>query len=153
MIVRDSMKENVFSIKEDELIAKAAKLFMKHHIGTLPVVNDENKLVGMLTLQCLLKITMPNFVKVIKDFDYISNFGAVRTKQPEKAELFRPVKEIMREPLFVEEDLSLIHAAAIFNKEDTPDLAVVSEDGTLVGLVSHVDIGTALIKRWDLNLD
>jgi CBS domain-containing protein len=151
MIIRDCMKTNVFSIREDELVTKAAKLFLENHIGTLPVVNKENKLVGILTLQCMLKITMPDFVNVVENFDFIPNFGAVRTKQPERSELFRPVHDIMKKPVFVEEDWSLIHAAAILDKEESADIPVVSEDGILVGLASHVDIGTGLIQQWDLD--
>ncbi len=151
MIIRDCMKSNVISIREDEFVTKAAKLFLEQHIGTLPVVNAENKLVGILTLQCLLKITMPDFVSVVENFDFLPNFGAVRTKQPERSELFRPVRDIMRKAVFVEEDWSLIHAAAILGKEKSGDIPVVREDGTLVGLASHVDIGTGLIQQWDLD--
>jgi len=151
MIIRDFMKTNVFSIRDDELVTKAAKLFLENHIGTLPVVNKDNKLVGILTLQCLLKIAMPDFVSVLENIDFIPNFGAVRTKQPERKELFRPVHDIMKNPVYVEEDWSLIHAAAILDKEDSPDIPVVRKDGTLVGLASHVDIGTGLIQQWDLD--
>ncbi len=153
MIVRDCMKQNVISIRENDSIAKAAKLFLKYHIGTLPVVDHENKLVGIVSLAKMLKIVMPDFVDVIKNFDFIPNFGAVRTKEPEREELFRPVKEIMKKPFYTEADWSLIHAAAILGKEGVPDIPVVDENMTLVGLASHVDIGTAVIKHWDLNLE
>lgn len=153
MIVRNCMKQNVISIQEDEPIAKAAKLFLKHHIGTLPVVDRENKLVGILSLEKMLKIVMPDFVNVIQNFDFIPNFGAVRTKEPEREELYKPVRDIMKKPFFTEADWSLIHAAAILGKEGCPDIPVVDENMVLVGLASHVDIGTAVIERWDLNID
>ena len=152
MIIRDNMKSQVFSIHQDDILAKAAKLFLKHNIGTLPVVDSDNKLVGVLTLQCLLRIVMPDFVDLVKSFRFLHNLGAVETRQPEPADLHSLVKDKMQSPFFIEEDCSLLRAAATFQKEGVTDLPVVTKDGILVGLVSHVDIGTALIKVWDLDL-
>ena len=50
------------------------------------------------------------------------------------------------------QEWSLLRAAATFQKEGRTDLPVVNDEGILVGLVSHVDIGTALIKDWDITL-
>ena len=152
MMIRDSMKKTVFSIRENETIAKAAKLFMAHHIGMLPVVNAENRLVGIVTLKCILRITMPDFVDLVEHFSFLQNLGAVESRQPDPTELYRPVREIMREPFYVSEDKSLLHTAAILQKEGTADIPVVDEHGQLVGLASHVDVGTALIKNWDIEI-
>ncbi len=149
-MIRTSMKRNVFSIHENEIIANAAKLFVNHRIGTLPVVDGSNKLIGILTLQCVLKIVMPDFVNVVQSFAFLKDFGAMEARVPLQKELERPIKEIMMEPFSVNENWSLLHAAAILNKENVIDIPVVDDNGILVGLASHVDIGTALIKSWDL---
>ncbi len=149
-MIRASMKRNVFSIHENEIIANAAKLFVNHRIGTLPVVDGSNKLIGILTLQCVLKIVMPDFVNLVGNFEFLNNFGAMEARVPLQKELDRPIKEIMLKPFSVNENWSLLHAAAMLNKENVIDIPVVNDDGILVGLASHVDIGTALIKSWDL---
>jgi CBS domain-containing protein len=48
-IVRDVMTANVITIKANESIARAARLMLNHKVGGLPVLNDENKLVGIVT--------------------------------------------------------------------------------------------------------
>lgn len=126
-------------------------LFFKHRIGTLPVVDEENHLIGILTLQCLLKIVMPDFVNLVNSFEFLTNFGAMEARVPLQKELDRPITDIMMEPFYVNENWSLLHAAAVLNKENSIDIPVVNDEGVLVGLASHVDIGTALIKSWNLS--
>jgi CBS domain-containing protein len=41
-----------------------------------------------------------------------------------------------------------MRAFAIIISHNLKDLPVVDQDGRLVGLASHVDIGTALLARW-----
>lgn len=43
------MVKDVITIKEDDLLEEAALLMKKNDIGCLPVVNDENETVGILT--------------------------------------------------------------------------------------------------------
>ncbi len=150
MIVRNCMKKRVFSIHVDETVAGAAQLMQKYHIGTLPVVDDHNNLIGILTLNSLLRIVLPDFIDFIANFSFINNLGAFETRIPSEAELNIRVKEIMEEPIFVQEDWSLVHAAAILHNEDLADIPVVDASRRLVGLASHVDIGTAIIQGWVL---
>jgi len=152
MLIRDSMKSKVFSIHKDDILAKAAKLFLQHKIGTLPVVDSEGKLVGVITLQCLLRIVLPDFVDLVKSFKFLHDFGAMETRQPDPSDLYSAVRDKMQNPFFVEDDWSLLRAAATFQKEGATDLPVVNSEGFLVGLISNVDIGTALIKDWNITL-
>jgi IMP dehydrogenase len=144
------MKKRVFSIHVDETVAGAAKLMRDYHIGTLPVVDDNNKLIGILTLHSLLRIVLPDFIEFIANFSFINNLGAFETRIPSKFELDIQINEIMEAPIFVQEDWSLVHAAAILHNEELSDIPVVDASRHLVGLASHVDLGTAIIKGWNL---
>jgi CBS-domain-containing membrane protein len=150
MIVQDCMKTQVFSIHIDETIAVAARLMQKHHIGTLPVVDTNNKLIGILTLQSLLRIVLPDFIEFINHFSFINNLGAFETKIPSQSELAIHIKEIMHTPVFVQNDWGLLHAAAILHNEDLADIPVVDSAKRLVGIASNVDIGTAIIQGWNI---
>lgn len=150
MNVQSCMKTKVISIHVDETVAGAAKLMQEYHIGTLPVVDDHNNLIGILTLHSLLRIVLPDFIDFIANFSFINNLGAFETRIPSETELNIRVKEIMEEPIFVQEDWSLVHAAAILHNEDLADIPVVDASRHLVGLASHVDLGTAIIQGWVL---
>jgi len=48
-IASDLMTRTVITAKEDMLLIDAGELMLKHSIGCLPVVDDQNGLVGILT--------------------------------------------------------------------------------------------------------
>lgn len=150
MIIRNCMKMQVFSIHVEQSIHDAAKMMEKYHIGTLPVVEAENRLIGILTLHSLLPIVLPDFVELINHFPYINNLGVFETKIPSQIELNIQIREIMQEPIFVQDDWGLMHAAAILHNAELADIPVVDSEKRLVGIASHVDIGTAIIHSWNL---
>ncbi len=150
MIIKDYMKQRVISVREDATIGAAAALFRKHHIGTLPVVDNERRLIGIVRLSNLLTLVMPDFVHLVAHFDYVHDFGALESRQPDPEQLDKSVREIMDQPVCVQADSGLIMAAAYLHEHNLRDLPVVDSQNHLVGLASHVDIGIALMSNWKL---
>jgi CBS domain-containing protein len=56
----------------------------------------------------------------------------------------------MRPATTVEEDCGLLRAYALMIQHEMHDLPVVRDDGTLVGIASRVDIGTAILAGWKI---
>ncbi|MBI9048678.1 MAG: CBS domain-containing protein [Anaerolineaceae bacterium] len=150
MNVSSCMKRNVVSIPANATVQHAVELAVKYHIGTLPVVDKEGKLLGIVNLKGLLSLVMPDFVQLIDNIDFLSDFGAVEKRRPSDEDLHHIVHDIMEKPICVKENSSLLHAAAMLSKHILKDIPVITEDGILIGLVSHVDIGTALMETWKL---
>jgi CBS-domain-containing membrane protein len=148
MKIGDCMKRSVVSIPLNATIGEAVELLTRHHIGTLPVVDEKGKLVGLLQAHDLLSLIMPDFVHLVDHFDFVHNFGAVEKRQPTSAELALPVKKVMEAPVFVEETSGLLRAAALLHHHELRDLPVVDAYQHLVGIASHVDISTALMAHW-----
>ncbi len=150
MDVRDSMKRNVIFINVSATVRDAVDLVVEHHIGTLPVVDNDRKLLGVVKLRTLLSLVMPDFVHLMENFEFVRDFGAVDTRMPSPEDLARPVTSVMEPPIHAYENASLIHAAAILNQQGLKDLPITNEDGILTGIASHVDIGIALMRRWNI---
>lgn len=149
MIIEKYMKQNVISIPVSATIHEAASLYAHHGIGTLPVVDDQNKLVGILHMRDLLNLVMPTFVRLIRDFDYVrGDFGGYEDLLPSSEIEAKSVKEVMEKPVFVHMTAGLLRAFAMLDKHDMSDMPIVDDDNRLVGLASRVDIGTALLARW-----
>jgi len=144
------MKRSVISISVEATARQAAALFAEHHIGTLPVVDGENRLVGILTLRDLLTLVMPDFVHLLDHYEFVHDFGAVEDRQPLPEELGTPVRQIMDPPVSVGETAGLMRAAALLQRPFFTDLPVVDEEDHLVGIASRVDVGVALIDHWNL---
>lgn len=149
MIVKNCMKRRVISILETGSIREAAKKIVEHHIGTLPVLNQDGLLVGTIRIHDLLLLQMPSFFSLISDLDFIDDYGAVEASSPPMDQLDRPVSELKRPAVAVEEDSGLLAAYGLLLQHQLTDIPVVSEEGKLVGIVSHVDIGATILATWN----
>jgi CBS domain-containing protein len=142
------MKRNVFSIPSSATIRQAAALVVERHIGLVPVVDPQGKLVGVVRLGDLLSLELPDFFNLLPDLDFVHDFGAVETTRSSPEELDCPVKKLIQPVTYVEETCGLLRAYALMVKHNLHDLPVVSENGSLVGIASRVDIGAAILTAW-----
>ena len=150
MSVQNSMKKKVITVQETDDLGFAAKQFIKHHVGMLPVTNTEGKLVGVLQLRDLLTLILPAFTSLMGDFDFVGDFGAMESIQPSQEIISKQVSEVMEPPVRVEDSCGLSRAFALLHHHNLTDLPVVDTDNRLVGIASRVDVGTALLKKWEI---
>lgn len=149
MNVNQCMKRQVFSVSAAATIEEAAALFVTHHVGTLPVVDDSQQLVGILHVHDLLKLVMPAFVDLFEEFDFVvKDFGAFEELRPTAESAHQPVQKFMEPPVSVKANSGLLRAFAILNHHNLYDLPIVDDANKLVGIASLVDIGSALLTTW-----
>ena len=148
MIVRDFMKHTVVSTGMDTTIREAASAMVKRHVGSLPVVDEHGKPVGIIGLRDLVDLELPDFVRFVEDVDFVHDFGAVETTRPDPGTLSRPITSLMKPITTIEEDCGLLRAYALMLQHNILDMPVVDTKGKLTGIVSRVDIGTAIISQW-----
>lgn len=149
-MIASCMKRQVVSVRLDTTAEEAARLVVSNHVGTLPVVNDLGVLAGVVRLQDLLQVFMPDFVTLLDNIDFIPNFGVVETLQPHDMPDARvlTMRELMQPAVAVEQTSGLLRAFASLTKHQLADLPVVDETGALVGIASRVDIGATFLARW-----
>lgn len=70
----DIMRRDFTFVHADDTCAKAIDLFVKHQVADLPVVDKENKLVGLVTADALLKVCLPDYILWMQDLSPILNF-------------------------------------------------------------------------------
>lgn len=150
MTIVDSMKKRVITVRDTDDLGTAAKQFVKYHVGMLPVVDMEGKLVGVLQLRDLLTLVLPDFTHLMDDFDFVGTFGAVKEIQPSEEEISKKVSEVMEESVCVKDTCGLTHAFALLHSHNLTDLPVVDSDKNLLGIASRVDVGTAMLKDWEI---
>jgi CBS-domain-containing membrane protein len=144
------MKKNVIAISATANIGEAAALFAEHRIGTLPVIDPSGHLVGLLQLRDLLALVLPDFVRLVEDFDFVGDFGAIEARKPTRASLIIPVEKVMQPAISVNETCGLLRAFSVLHQESLHDLPVVDVTGQLIGIASRVDIGVLLLSTWDI---
>ena len=142
------MKKNVVSVPVTATIREAAAIIVSKHIGLLPVVDKNEKPVGVIGMRDLLTLELPDFVSFVTDVDFVHDFGAVETTRPSARTLDKSVKSLMKPPISVDEECGLLRAYALMLQHNLHDMLVVSKDGKLIGVASRVDIGVAVLSAW-----
>lgn len=143
------MKREVVSISPDASLREAAALIIEKRVGTLPVVDNEGTLVGAIFLADIVKMFLPDFVAVMDEIDFVHDYGDLEETTAEDRRLARMlnVSEVMTEPESLEEDAGLVHALSVMEKHDLRDL-IVTKNGKLSGIASHVDIGRGFLTEF-----
>lgn len=148
MNIGSCMKRKVVSISTDTSIGAAAALVVEKHVGILPVIDENGKPVGILRMDDLLSLELPDFVHLVSDLDFVHDFGAVETTRPDRDTLNQPVISLMKPIQSIDEKCGLLRAYVRMLQDGLYDLPVVDASGKLVGIVSRVDIGTAILSLW-----
>jgi CBS-domain-containing membrane protein len=142
------MKPDVVSIPDTYTIREAARVLVEKHVGLLPVLDRDNRLIGVVSLRNLLNLELPDFVNFVADLDFVHDFGAVETTRPADQVLDRSVTTLMGPAISVRQDAGLMRTYALLLQHNLHDMPVVSEDGKLSGIASRVDIGVAILSTW-----
>jgi CBS domain-containing protein len=142
------MKRKVISVRDTATVREAAAIFAKEHVGLLPIVDEGNKLVGVLGLRDLLSLELPDFIRFVSDVDFVHDFGAVENTRPRAEALNQSVRLLMKPAITVREDSGLLRTYALMLQHQLHDIPVISSDEQLVGMASRVDIGTAIVSTW-----
>lgn len=149
MKISECMKRSVVSIPETSTIREAAAVFVKYHVGLLPVLDQDTKPIGVVGLRDMLTLELPDFVNFIADVDFVHDFGAVETTRPPAEVLDQSIKVLMKPAITVPENSGLLRTYALMLQHNLHDIPVVSsETESLVGVASRVDIGTTLLSTW-----
>ena len=146
MKVKDIMIKKVESILPEIPVSQALDLLSKNKISGLPVIDKENKLVGMLTEKDIIKYILPGYLKKVGTFVYEDNPKAIRNKVKELLEQ-RKVSDIMREEVITKgPDTSLSEVARTMLIERIRRIPIVDNEGKVVGIIAREDVVKAFIK-------
>lgn len=149
-MIGSCMKRNVIAVSPGTTAHEAAQIVVSHHIGTLPVVDEMGVLVGVVRLEDLLRVFMPDFVALLDNIDFVHDFGVLETLRPDRitAAEHLVMSDLMQPPVSVDQTAGLLRAFATMTKHDLRDLPVVNGAGALVGIASRVDIAAAFLAGW-----
>ena len=117
-VVEDLMMEEIATIKEDADVVEAAKLMLDKHVTHIPVVNDDCKLIGIVTSWDLSKSIATNS-NHLKD---------IMTKSVKYCNADDQIEEIARQ----------------MRKFDISCLPVVDEDMRVMGLITTDQISNLI---------
>jgi CBS domain-containing protein len=143
LTVRDIMVARRLSLRPDTLLGEASQIMVAHRVDALPVVSEDDEVLGLVTHQELLKYLLPVYVKR----ESSGEFRAARRSGGGGDPHAIPVREVMdRTVLCVSEDQTLADVANIMVTRNIERFPVVRE-GQLVGFLTRGDIVRRLFGR------
>lgn len=122
--VRRIMSREVVCAREDLDVGALIDLMVRRRIGCVPVVDERGRPIGMITKTDLVE----------------QQLAAILHGTPAAAtagELMMPLA------ITLDEHATVAHAAAMMSVEDFHHVAIVSDAGALIGVISTMDI-----VRW-----
>ena len=129
------MTEHVVTLKRNDSLEKAEKLFKRHHIRHIPVVSN-NSIIGMLSYTDLLRISFAD--SAFEDDDYVESVVY---------NMFSIEQVMVKKIVSVEQSTSIREVAEILAKSEFHALPVV-ENNTLLGIVTSTDLINYLLKQF-----
>ncbi len=142
MLVRDVMTTGVMSAKKDHALRSAVAKMISRHCGSIPVVDDDNTLIGVVTLRDVLLPLYPNFGDYVHDNVHSRDFVAMQDGYPKVMEM--KVGEVMTaNPFTVSPDDPILKAASYMGLKNLRHIPVTGK-GTLLGVVTIGDINQKL---------
>ncbi|OLB02548.1 MAG: CBS domain-containing protein [Nitrospirae bacterium] len=142
MLVHDVMSTGVVMAKKTDTVRSVVVKMLSRNCGAIPVVEDDNRLVGMVTVRDVMLPLYPNYGDYIHDNVRSRDFSEMEEGYPDV--LAKKVEEIMStNPLTVSPNDPILQAASYMGLKNFRRIPVV-EKGKLVGMVSIGDINRAL---------
>jgi CBS domain-containing protein len=143
--VLDIMTKSVVSVSPDTLVIEAAELLEKHNFSGIPVIDNNKKVLGIITEYDLLTkgaaIHLPTFIKLLKEFKIHKNDRSL-IRDDLKHIVTLTVRDVMNDdPLTLSENASLEEVVLSFAEHHRVNpIPVVDSANRLVGIVSRFDV-------------
>ncbi|TSC91092.1 MAG: CBS-domain-containing membrane protein [Parcubacteria group bacterium Licking1014_17] len=138
------MTKEVVSVSPETSVIEVAQLLFDRDFDGVPVVSNDNKLLGVITQWDLVSkganVHIPTFIKLMQDFPIHKQDSSKIRPELEKI-LTLKVGDIMnKEPLIISPEVGLEEAAKIFGEHHGVNPLPVVKDSLLVGIISRYDI-------------
>lgn len=138
-VVKDYMLRTLISVSEDDTLEEAIRIMYKAEMSVLPVVNDENKFLGTIYGENILKNIIPEKYGYLDSNRLLYEINQAAENLEEIRG--RAVKEYMSTRTSAVKEMDKMYKIAdvmLDNKESI--LFVINEQGNLRGYISRADL-------------
>ncbi|MEA5536040.1 CBS domain-containing protein [Crocosphaera sp. XPORK-15E] len=143
-IVADVMTPNPITVTPETPLSEAIKILAEKRISGLPVVNENGKLVGVISETDLMwqetGVDTPPYIMILDSVIYLQN--PARHEQEIHKALGQTVGEVMTaKPISIKSSQSLREAAHLMHEKKVRRLPVIDDSETkIIGILTQGDI-------------
>lgn len=141
--VKAVMTPAVIAVKEDSDINEAARLLSDGNISGMPVVDEGNHVIGVITEADILSTA-----GMEKGYTFKDILRHILGEPQRKSKTGNKVKDMMTAPaITTKPDRDVREVAGILDEKRIKRLPVVDDENRLIGLISRADIVRAYNKK------
>lgn len=150
MKVRDFMITKVFTVKPSNTVKELLNILHSNKIGGVPVIDDNGKLVGMISDGDILRYLAPKRMAMV-GLMYMFDDGDIDDLLKEK--LNTPIKHLMTKKniVSISPDDTFESTIQILSKHHYKKLPVTNRAGRVVGVLSRGDIINNIYKKFNVS--
>lgn len=149
MKAKDIMTSDVVVVKQDATIKEIAEIFLKNRIGGVPVVDEENKIVGIISetdiIQKEKNVNVPSFINILQGYIFFDSFKEVED-DIRKIAAYKASDIMSKDVMTVKEDDSVEYVANEMIKKSINRVPVVDDNKYIKGIICRYDLIKAMYK-------
>jgi CBS domain-containing protein len=155
MRIKDVMSKEVITIGEDENLVQLIAKFRKYNFHTLPVIDENKKILGVISSEDIMKVCLPhnpvlgNLLKSTHLYD-TEEEDILEMDLPEELGTTVKVSDIMNNNVVTIEDSKTIADVRKQMKLHNIQRVPVTRNKELVGFITLFDIIIALFKERNI---
>ena len=144
---KDIMTTDVIVAKTDDSIANVATLLIKEKIGGLPVVDENNKVVGIISetdiMQKEIDIESPRVLNFFQGLIFLDDIKKLEDDM-KKVAAYKVEDLMSKDIITVNENNSFDYVANVMIKKSINRVPVVDKENFLKGIICRYDIIKAM---------
>ncbi|MCS7197345.1 MAG: CBS domain-containing protein [Candidatus Bipolaricaulota bacterium] len=136
MKVKEIMTKDLTAAEPTMTVRELIELFYRSGLSSVPVVNEEGRIVGIISERDIIEGALPGYFEVlygITDMNHLSQ--KLREIENDRIEFY-----MTPEVITIEEDEDDLTAADLMIRKNVKSLPVVNKDGILVGMLRRIDL-------------
>lgn len=143
MKIKEIMYKDISSVDSETPIEILLKILTQHHRSTIPVVNDEYEVIGMVQVEDIIRGSLPSYYNMIQNSSFIPDMNQLFKRL--KSMKTKKVKDIMQTKYFsaTEEDTNT-YVADLMIKNNLQSIPIL-RNKKLIGVVDRIDFLSSLL--------
>ena len=142
---KDIMTTDVIVANKNDIIANVANLLIKEKIGGLPVVDEENKVVGIISETDIMKkeshVDSPRMLNFIQGIIFLDD---MKKFEDEMRATYKVEDLMSKDIITVNENDTFDYVANVMINKSINRVPVVDENNFLKGIICRYDIINAM---------
>ncbi len=139
MKARDLMRRDLTSVDLDTTVAHVIYLLHQSGLSSLPVVDEEGRVVGVISERDLIRAVLPGYVDMLQSAAFLPSLDQLSRRLRGIGE--RRVAEFMvGDVVFARPDDTDLYLADLLIRKGLKQIPVLDEEKRLVGVVRRIDL-------------